>query len=105
MKLYGKDWKRVEKFIGTRSGAQIRSHAQKFFIMVERTQGLDIDEYIRQLQSKKREVKTLDKDDTQERQRRLSTNSEEVSAEINDRAKQATLDQEKLSKFMDVLKY
>ena len=27
LKLYGKDWKKVEKFIGTRSGAQIRSHA------------------------------------------------------------------------------
>lgn len=29
---YGKNWKKVEDFIGTRSGAQIRSHAQKFFI-------------------------------------------------------------------------
>ena len=29
---YGKNWKKVEEHIGTRSGAQIRSHAQKFFI-------------------------------------------------------------------------
>jgi SHAQKYF class myb-like DNA-binding protein len=27
LKIFGKDWKKVEKFIGTRSGAQIRSHA------------------------------------------------------------------------------
>lgn len=27
LRYYGKDWKRVEKFIGTRSGAQVRSHA------------------------------------------------------------------------------
>ena len=29
---YGKNWKKVEEHIGTRTGAQIRSHAQKFFI-------------------------------------------------------------------------
>jgi hypothetical protein len=27
LKLFGKDWKKVEDFIGTRTGAQIRSHA------------------------------------------------------------------------------
>ena len=27
MSLFGKDWKKVEQHIGTRSGAQIRSHA------------------------------------------------------------------------------
>ena len=31
LKLYGKNWKKVEEFVGSRSGAQIRSHAQKFF--------------------------------------------------------------------------
>lgn len=29
---FGKNWKKVEEHIGTRTGAQIRSHAQKFFI-------------------------------------------------------------------------
>ena len=27
MSIYGRDWKKVEQYIGTRSGAQIRSHA------------------------------------------------------------------------------
>jgi len=27
IRLFGKDWRRVQEFIGTRSGAQIRSHA------------------------------------------------------------------------------
>ena len=31
LKLFGKSWKKVEEHVGTRSGAQIRSHAQKFF--------------------------------------------------------------------------
>lgn len=28
---YGKDWKRVEQYVKTRSSSQVRSHAQKFF--------------------------------------------------------------------------
>ena len=28
---HGKDWKKVEEVVGTRSGSQVRSHAQKFF--------------------------------------------------------------------------
>ena len=35
MRLHGKDWKKVEDFIGTRTGAQIRSHAQKYFLRIE----------------------------------------------------------------------
>lgn len=31
IKKYGKEWKLVEQYIITRSGSQIRSHAQKFF--------------------------------------------------------------------------
>ena len=27
LKLYGKNWKKVEEHVGTRTGAQIRSHA------------------------------------------------------------------------------
>jgi SHAQKYF class myb-like DNA-binding protein len=36
IKLYGKNWKLVEDYVGTRNGAQIRSHAQKFFNRLER---------------------------------------------------------------------
>ena len=36
LEVYGKNWKKVENHIGTRSGAQIRSHAQKFFGRLQR---------------------------------------------------------------------
>ena len=29
LKLYGKDWKKVQEYVGTRSSTQARSHAQK----------------------------------------------------------------------------
>lgn len=31
LEKYGKDWRKIEKIIATRSSSQIRSHAQKFF--------------------------------------------------------------------------
>ena len=31
LRLYGKNWKMIKQYIKTRSGAQIRSHSQKFF--------------------------------------------------------------------------
>ncbi|KAL4471332.1 hypothetical protein ABPG72_011109 [Tetrahymena utriculariae] len=36
LSLYGKNWKKVEEHVGSRTGAQIRSHAQKFFNKLER---------------------------------------------------------------------
>lgn len=39
MSLYGRDWKKVEQHIGSRTGAQIRSHAQKFFNRIEKELG------------------------------------------------------------------
>jgi len=36
LKKYGKQWKKVEDYIQTRSGAQIRSHAQKYFLKIQR---------------------------------------------------------------------
>ncbi|CAD8207600.1 unnamed protein product [Paramecium octaurelia] len=36
LSLHGKNWKKVEDYVGTRSGAQIRSHAQKFFNRLEK---------------------------------------------------------------------
>ena len=47
LSMYKRDWKKVETFIGTRSGAQIRSHAQKFFTRIEKEYPeVDIDIYI-----------------------------------------------------------
>ena len=31
LRIYGKDWDKIEKHIGTRDAAHARSHAQKFF--------------------------------------------------------------------------
>lgn len=46
MSLHGRDWKKVEQHIGSRTGAQIRSHAQKFFNRIEKELGQDIETYI-----------------------------------------------------------
>lgn len=37
LQLYGRDWKKIEEIIGTRSGSQIRSHAQKFFLKTRKS--------------------------------------------------------------------
>ena len=34
LKKFGRHWKKVEAYVGTRSGTQIRSHAQKYFLRV-----------------------------------------------------------------------
>lgn len=33
---YGKNWKLIQKIINTRSVAQVRSHAQKFFASLDK---------------------------------------------------------------------
>lgn len=48
MYLFGKQWIKVEQHIGTRSGAQIRSHAQKFFNRLEKEAKIDPNEYVRE---------------------------------------------------------
>ena len=35
---FGKDWKEVEKVVKTRTGSQVRSHAQKYFIKLRSLQ-------------------------------------------------------------------
>jgi SHAQKYF class myb-like DNA-binding protein len=42
---YGNEWKLVQKHVGTRSSTQARSHAQKFFVKLKKSQiefGLDV---------------------------------------------------------------
>lgn len=36
LKMYGKDWRLIEEYIGSRTCAQIRSHAQKYFNKLNR---------------------------------------------------------------------
>ncbi|KAK7290261.1 hypothetical protein RIF29_04555 [Crotalaria pallida] len=36
LKLYGRAWRRIEEYVGTKTAVQIRSHAQKFFSKVLR---------------------------------------------------------------------
>lgn len=36
LKLYGRAWRKIEEYVGTKTAVQIRSHAQKFFSKVER---------------------------------------------------------------------
>lgn len=36
LKLYGRAWRRIEEYVGTKTAVQIRSHAQKFFSKVVR---------------------------------------------------------------------
>jgi SHAQKYF class myb-like DNA-binding protein len=43
LKKFGKNWKQVEEFVGTRNGTQIRSHAQKFFLRLERETSFSFD--------------------------------------------------------------
>lgn len=42
LKLYGRNWKKVQEYVCTRTTTQIRSHAQKHFIKVE-SKGIEID--------------------------------------------------------------
>lgn len=51
IKKFGKDWKSVEQYIETRSGSQIRSHAQKFFNRIIKKYEIDKTEVINFIQN------------------------------------------------------
>lgn len=42
LKLYGKDWKKVQEHVGTRTTTQARSHAQKYFAKLGRKLNSDV---------------------------------------------------------------
>lgn len=50
LRLYGRDWKRIQHHVGSRNAAQLRSHAQKYFVKVLRE---GTDEYIPPPQSRR----------------------------------------------------
>jgi len=41
LRIYGKNWKKIEQLVQTRSGSQIRSHAQKFFLKNKSAEPID----------------------------------------------------------------
>ena len=54
MRLYGKDWNLIQTYIGSRSSAQIRSHAQKYFSKLFKAGKLDVLEVFDNLLSSNR---------------------------------------------------
>jgi SHAQKYF class myb-like DNA-binding protein len=51
---YGNEWKSVQRHVGTRSSTQARSHAQKFFVKIKKTNLLDLN-----MDLSKNSIKTL----------------------------------------------
>lgn len=51
---FGNEWKKVQKYVKTRSSTQARSHAQKFFYKIKKNNVLDID-----IDLNKNSIKTL----------------------------------------------
>ncbi|KAK4426995.1 protein REVEILLE 1 [Sesamum alatum] len=41
LKLYGRAWRHIEEYVGTKTAIQIRSHAQKYFAKVTRDSNID----------------------------------------------------------------
>ena len=62
LRVYGKDWYRVEEHIGTRSSAQIRSHAQKFLSKLEKEPDPQYDDIKEILDINLRLLKKTDRD-------------------------------------------
>jgi len=50
LRKFGRNWKLVEEYIGTRDSAQIRSHAQKFFNRLEREFNCKVDKKTKNLE-------------------------------------------------------
>lgn len=44
LELYGRDWKNIEQLVGSRTGPQIRSHAQKYFNRLNKDKTSSVDD-------------------------------------------------------------
>ena len=58
IQLFGKDWKKVQQYVGTRTSTQARSHAQKYFFKFERRPLLNSRDSCESI-SKKKKVMSL----------------------------------------------
>ena len=61
LKLYGKEWRRVQQHVETRTSTQARSHAQKFFVKLEKRR-LTLDEFLEKLDLDRLKQLILDSD-------------------------------------------
>lgn len=89
IKQYGKDWKQVEQHIESRTGAQIRSHAQKFFNRIIKRYNIEKNEVIdfvhnaynsnidSSIQSPKRKKKSIDPNHSKANKQNLYVFNEE----------------------------
>ena len=46
--MFGKEWRKVQQHVGTRTSTQARSHAQKFFVKLEK-KGKNLDDFLKEL--------------------------------------------------------
>lgn len=51
LKKYGKEWQKVQQHVSTRTSTQARSHAQKFFVKLDK-KSLTLDEFLKDLDLK-----------------------------------------------------
>lgn len=62
LKLYGKEWKKVKQHVATRSSTQARSHAQKFFVKLEK-KNKTLDQFLEKLDLHQLEKKMIECND------------------------------------------
>lgn len=46
--MFGKEWRKVQQHVGTRTSTQARSHAQKFFVKLDK-KGKNLDDFLKEL--------------------------------------------------------
>jgi SHAQKYF class myb-like DNA-binding protein len=52
LKIYGKNWNKVHRYVGTRTSAQTRSHAQKYFNKLHKKNTKEAHEELKELNRK-----------------------------------------------------
>ena len=55
LKIFGKEWQKVQQHVNTRTSTQARSHAQKFFVKLEKF--MTLDEYLESLDLEELKIK------------------------------------------------